>query len=329
MLNPIRVREEPVPIARLFAPQGRTARYDVLDWQTPIDRTRWFFAETLTPLYYTNIYERLAPADRLRYNQLTGMLSNEVILFLESQFLNTVLRALARPRRNHGDDGLMAAIADFSNDERQHAEVWRRLNRLSEPKWYADCDLHLTRIPPAMAAISRFVARHPVAFPVVLWIQLAQEERSVEMSRRCLQEPPGRLEPRFAAAYRLHLHDEMRHVQIDWHLIDRFYRGRSSTVRRLTAELLRRLVGGVFLTPTYSTTRVIKVLAAERPELLPLVPRMLRELRALARNDDYHRMMYSRATTPVTFDLFDRFPEFQPMQRILRAYEPMTVERAR
>jgi para-aminobenzoate N-oxygenase AurF len=328
MLNRVRLRDEPVPIARLGAPTERAARYDSIEWQTPIDRTRWFFAETLTPLYYTPIYEELAPTDRLRYNQLAGMLANELILFLESESLNTVLQTLARTHRDHGDDGLITAILDFRNDELQHAEVWRRLNRLSEPEWYANSDRHLIRIPSAIGAISRFVARHPIAFPVVLWIQLAQEERSVEMSRRCLQERPGRLEPRFLAAYRAHLHDEVRHVQIDWHLIDRFYRGRSPAVRWLTARLLRRLVGTFFLTPSHSSTRVIEVLAAEHPELRPLVPRMLRELRALARSDDYHRMMYSRATTPVTFGLFDRFPEFRPMQRVLRAYEPMTARRA-
>ena len=321
MLSAVRLRQEPVPIARLVAP-ARPGRYEAIDWLTPIDRTRFFLAEALTPLYYTPVYAELAAAIRLRYNQLAGMLSNEVILFLESEFLEMVLRSLAPTVGAGRDDELMRAIAGFGRDERQHADVWRRLNRLCEPGWYAQRDRHLIHFPRALAVAFRFVACHPAAFPVVLWFQLAQEERSVEISRRALLEPPGRLEPRFAAAYRLHLHDEIRHVQIDWHLIDRFYRGRSTVVRRLTALLLKQLVGLFFLTPIYSTSRVIRVLAAEHPEVAPLVPRILGELRALAGNDDYHRMMYSRATTPVTFELFDRFPEFHPMQHVLRAYRP-------
>lgn len=156
----------------------------------------------------------------------------------------------------------------------------------------------------------------------MFWLQLAQEERSVEISRRCLHTRAGCIEPRYAAAYRAHLVDELRHVQIDWHLIDRFYRTRPTSVRRLTATLLRLAVATLFLAAVHSTARVIEVLSMEHPELVPLVPRMLRELRALARDDDYQRMMYSRQTTPITFSLLDRFPEFGQMRRVLRAYEP-------
>jgi hypothetical protein len=64
------------------------------------------------------------------------------------------------------------------------------------------------------------------------------------------------------------------------------------------------------------------VLAAEYPELAPLVPRMLRELSGLRDSVEYHEMMYSRRTTPVTFALFDECPEFHQMRAVLRGYVP-------
>lgn len=322
MLNAAVASGQPVPVARLASSQESLARYGTIDWETPIDRTRWFLPEPLTPLFYTGCYDRLGATDRLRYNQLTGMLSNEIILFLESRFLAGVLRRLPRSRRVREVDGLSLAIAEFDEDERRHVNIWRRLNRLCEPGWYADTDHWLMRSPPAIGVIARFIARHPIAFPVVLWVQLAQEERSIEISRRCLQEPPGRLEPRFATAYRLHLHDEIRHVQLDWHLIDRCYRGRSTTVRRVTAALLRKLIGTVLLVPVYSTTRVLEVLVSERTHLREMMPEMLGQLRGLCQSNEYQRMMYSRAATPVIFELFDRFPEFKSMQQVLRTYRP-------
>ena len=44
----------------------------------------------------------------------------------------------------------------------------------------------------------------------------------------------------------------------------------------------------LLVTPVHSTTRVVRMLAKEFPELTPLVPRMLQELKALNHNAEYH-----------------------------------------
>jgi hypothetical protein len=49
---------------------------------------------------------------------------------------------------------------------------------------------------------------------------------------------------------------------------------------------------------------------------------MLHQLEALGHSIEYHEMMYSRGTTPVTFALFDEHPEFHAMREVLLAYEP-------
>jgi len=301
------------------APARPLAKESSIDWTTPIDRSRWFFCETLTPLAYTRVYSELGEAHRRRYNQLTGMLSNELILRLETDFLGAALGAVEK------DEGLSAAVKQFAEDERQHAEIWRRLNRLSAPERYATSDRWLCRVPPVIRAVSGAIVRHPAAWPVIFWIQLSQEERSIDISRRCLRVPADRMEPRYAAAYRAHVKDEVRHVQIDCHLLERFYARRSQVIRRLTAAMFRTLVGSVFLVPARSTQQIVRVLASEYPELTPLLPRMRTELRALVTNDDYQRMMYSRETTPLTFEWFDRFEEFHSMDRVLRAYAPRAM----
>ena len=56
-----------------------------------------------------------------------------------------------------------------------------------------------------------------------------------------------------------------------------------------------------------------------------MLPRMIGELRRLAGNAGYQHMMYSRETTPLTFDLFDAFPEFHSMRRVLLAYTPAGI----
>jgi hypothetical protein len=308
-------------LERLAAAPARAGE-DRIDWRTPIDRTRWFFCETLTPLYYTAVYQDLGAEHRLRYNQLTAMMANEIIAFMETEFLVAALSALESRHHRQVPPDLHAAVLRFRDDERMHADIWHNLNRLSEPAWYASGNRRLLNVPRGALTASRLIARRPVAFPVVFWLQLVQEERSLEISRRCMRVSPQVMEPRYAAAYAAHLPDEARHVQIDRHLIEHFYRPRSIAVRQATALLFRAIVKALLVTPVHSTVRVVGVLAAEYPELTPLVPRMLRELKGLQSSVEYHEMMYSRRTTPVTFALFDEFPEFHQMRAVLRGYDP-------
>jgi hypothetical protein len=297
---------------------------DAVDWETPIDRSRVYFCETLTPLYYTQSYNALSPAQRLRYNQLTGMLSNELILRLETQFVDRALAAVTRHGEIHAD--LTERVRRFRDDELRHADSWKRLNRLSEPDWYTDDRPRLVTVPPLVKMVAALVVRYPAACPVIFWLQLAQEEHSIEISRRCLRLPAGLLEPRYAAVYGAHLRDEVRHVQVDCRLIERFHAVQSPVARRLTAAAFKWLIEHCFLKPVRSTVRVLDVLASEYPELRPMLPRMIGELRKLAGNTGYQHMMYSRETTPLTFELFDAFPEFHSMRRVLLAYTPAGIQ---
>ena len=291
-----------------------------------IDRSRWFFCETLTPLYYTRVYRELTDDERRRYNQLTGMLSNELILRLETGFLDRTLAALAR-RRDRLDDDLITRLRRFREDEREHARTWRELNRQSGPEWYARGDGHFVRTPLAVDLIASTIARYPLTLPVVFWIQLAQEERAIAISARCLRVPADRMEPSYAAAYRAHVRDEVRHVQIDRELIERFHAPQPMLMRRATAAMFRSVVSRFFLTPAGSTRRVIRALVAEHPRLEVLLPRIWTEFAAVVEDPEYHDMMYSRRTTPITFALFDRFPEFHVMATTLMAYRQGTLRR--
>jgi len=320
MLNVVNV-PHPNTLERLANAPVRP-RDAAVDWTAPIDRSRWFFCETLTPLYYTPIYRSLDLGHRRRYNQLTAMMANEIIAFMESEFLVVTLTAVSSASSHQLPGGLRAAVERFAEDERRHAQIWWQLNRLSEPQWYEHARWRMLRIPRGLLSAARFVARHPSTFPLVFWLQLVQEERSIEISRRCMRVPAASIESRYLAAYTAHLPDEARHVQIDRHLIDYYYRGRSALVRQASARLFKSLVRSLLVAPIHSTTRVVHTLAAEYRELTSLVPEMLRQLEALRYSSDYHDMMYSRRTTPVTFRLFDECPEFHSMRDVLLGYVP-------
>ena len=302
---------------RLAADHAALAAAHPLRFDTPIDASRWFVCPTLTPLYYTKSYSRLSREQALRYNQIMGMAHNEVIAFFETRFAGNVLGTLAKAKRKGSPAGLAECLGNFIREEASHTEMFRRLNRLSEPRWYAQQDFHVLCIPPAVQRLLNYVTRHPRTFPMVIWIMLIMEERSLEISRRYAHMDKAKVEPHYAAVYRNHLHDEVRHVQIDWHLLECFYEGRASPLRELNAALVRLFVYGFFFTPARATVRAVDLLVGEFPELAELYPQMVLELKALRHDEDYRRMMYSQEVNPLTFALFDYFPEFDAMKRAM------------
>ncbi|MEX0718130.1 MAG: diiron oxygenase [Planctomycetaceae bacterium] len=292
----------------------------VLDLARPIDRSRWYVCPTLTPLYYTPIYDTLTEDQRRRYNQLTALCFNELIAFFEQSFAASVLAATARARR--GDDEWTECLERFIREERRHIGWWRDLNRLSEPELYAATDSAIVRLPAAPRGALALLTRHPHWFPAVFWVMLLLEERSLDISRRSLRLGPDVLEPQYRAIYRRHLEDEVRHVQLDRELIARHYALQPRYRRWLNARLLGVLIGRFFLPPTRSAVRVIERLVFEYPELGRKQREMNRRLRALGDDPDYCEMMYSRRTTPLAFSLFDSFAEMHHLQRVLRSYRP-------
>jgi hypothetical protein len=244
---------------------------------------------------------------------------NELNAFFEQSFAGTALVALSGSSSISAELG--RCLEQFVREEAKHCELWRQLNRLCAPDWYNDTDRYIIRISPPILGLLQAVTARPHLFPMVFWLMLALEEHSIEISRRCARAGGNVLEPHFLAIYRAHLEDEVRHVHLDWHLLEQVYVTRSRAIRHLNASMFRWVIGRFFLRPTGSALRVIDLLIREFPELLPLRPKMLQQLRALESNLEYQEMMYSRTATPIMFALFDQLPEFRDMGKVLLGYE--------
>jgi hypothetical protein len=291
---------------------------------TPIDKNRWFVCPSTTPLYYAPVYHDLNQKQQLRYNQLTAILFNELISFFETEFASSVCAALAATSDRECDAQLKVCLREFVTDERQHVQWWARLSKRSEPDWYSESRSMIFHVPRVVRGLLSFLTHRPQWFPAVFWIMLALEERSLDISRRCLHMRSSDIEPNYLSAYSDHLKDETRHVHIDWHLIEIYYAKRSRLMRNANARLLISSMAHFFLPPTRSAVRVINRLVSEHNELMPLLPEIKRQLRQLGSDRSYQEMMYSRESTPITFKLFDRFPEMHRIQRFLQTYTPET-----
>lgn len=288
----------------------------MLDASATVDRTRPFICDTLTPLYYTPTWAELETHERLTYNQLNGMYWNELIAAFEKEMALAVLNAAGR--RGGVPASIRERLRGFANDEIEHARAFARLNQLSDPRRYANGERSLLRLPPGAGLLVPLLAASS-AVSALVWLMLLIEERSIAVTEIAACNPD--LDPAYASVYAAHAEDERRHVAVDVELLALLHERRGATVRSLTATVFRSLVQGFLIGPGPAAMRIVDALIDSHPRLAPLRPRLRRELRALASDRGYHRMMYSREKVPITFALFDRLPEMHRMQSVLLGYE--------
>ena len=287
----------------------------------PIDFSKRFIPERLTPLYHTPVYARLTDVQRLRYNQLHASYLNEQTIFFESAMAQHILRCFVSRKL---PDGLANGLLTFIAEETEHSKMFRELNRQCLPKVYASNDFHFIRAPFFPAMLLRQWVGRADWFPFFIWILFIQEERALFYAKEFLNELDD-LEPHFVATQRRHLADEVGHIQWDEELLDWIWPHVGKTWRGINAHLFRWMMGEYFTTPKRSGLRVVSDLVKEFPDLQPLWPELRNQMLQLSRNQEFNRLCYSRTVTPKAFARFDHWPEFQSLGKILSGYQPSDV----
>ncbi len=283
--------------------------------EAPLDVGKPFIPAELTPLFYTPSYRELTAEQRLRYNQLHALYFNEQIMFFEAA-LGPLLAALLR---EPWPDRLAEGLRQFRDEERQHTEMFRRLNQRCAPHLYGNRNTCFIKTPAVLVPVLRWTVNHPLSFPLFLWLMLLQEERSLFYSRSYLRNPTT-IEPSFVATHRLHLADEARHVRWDEELLDALWLRARPFLRTMNAKLFAWMMEEFFAAPKRAQLHVLDELVRELPELRERLPEMRRELLALSRDEAYRKSLYSREIVPRTFARFDRAPEFRGLK--LCGYHP-------
>ena len=281
----------------------------------PVDWSRPFICPTLLPLAGTASFAGLSDAQRLYYNQLVGLMCNEVVVFFEQQFAARALPAILADHTLPAE--LAGGLRQFLADEHEHTAKFRALNRLAAPHWYGEAEFHILRLPKAFGRGVGFFADRPKTFPFILWVMLLMEERSLLIGRRYERLDEEEIEPSFAAVYRAHLRDEAHHVALDRRLIGRFYGGRPAWRRHLNARLLEALIVGLFLKPRRANVRLVDLLIERFPDLSPRRPVLVAATKTLDADPAYRRSMYSAEATPIAGAMFEQMPELRRLKRRL------------
>lgn len=302
---------------------------DAIEWSRGVDFTRLFFPEHLTPLSHAAVYAELTQEERLTYNQLYGQAINEQFIFLEDRFLVRVVGGLRKRTKLDLPADLLDSLDVFLVEEVKHTEMFRRLARATDPVRYGAADFFFLRLGRAEDAMLKFMAARPDFFVFWCWMALAFEEKTVDYYRhyqRHLKErPDAPLDPLYTEVHRFHMLDEVRHVQIDHHLVKVFYDRCGSLLRGVNVRLLARTLSA-YTRPKRTNMRIVEELARCHPRLAPRVEDMKTQLRALASCSAWQEITYSRKNAPQTFALFDEYPEMHALAgAVLFCYEPQPV----
>ncbi len=276
-----------------------------IDWSCP------FAPERITPLAYVPLYSTLTPQERLRYNQLFALYLNEKTAYMEEELSHFIRQVSRLPRARHLKQNLLALL----QDEERHAADFKTLNRLASPELYGETSRRFVRPGKLVSSLTHGMATFPTLFPLLLWIILLQEERSVYHSHLFVQERE-RLEPSFVAIHEHHSQDEAAHVSVDEALLEILWEGAPKPIRILNGHLLAGVFREFLYYPKRAAVEVVKIAFAAHPRL----DEMVRQVLALKDNHDFLITIYNRTTNPKTLALMDRFPELSPVAEVMAGY---------
>lgn len=287
----------------------------------PVDRSRWFLPEHLTPLAHTSAYREFPVDLQRRYNQLFASCFHEHFIFLEQTLIKEILPGLLRHFRD--DAAFCARLRGFIAEEHRHTAWFHALHRASEPALYSDNYYYFVEVPSWTKRLFDACTRRPARYPFCLWLTMIIEERTLPAAREMLR-ASDRMEPHYLALHRLHAADEAGHVSCDGEALRRIWPTLSPPWRSLNRWAFVTLLREFFQLPKRAGWRVVLELAKERPEIQPLLPRLRRELYALARDPVYLETLYTRRREPRTFALADGFRELRHLEKSVTGGQGVT-----
>lgn len=167
-------------------------------------------------LAHTVYWSRFSDAERLRANQLMGLLVNELFLAIEEAI---VLVGLAAVQGTLRDRALSARLDAVLADERRHSEWFSTFNRTYAPELYSTSGFCFISPPAWLLRGGRSLASLPGAWRVSAWLALVTEDWSVAFAEQLSALPVGSIDPAYQGLHRAHRQDELRHVAFDADLL--------------------------------------------------------------------------------------------------------------
>lgn len=257
------------------------------------DDSNAFLPESLTPLWHTDVYKVLTTAERLRYNQLCGIMVIDQFLRFEHDVLLVVYE---RPLRasNAISGSLAEAIRRLVADEKRHRAVFASVRQALLP------GPSLVQPGRLLAAVERLMTSRLLDLRFWLWFGFAVEESGCALAERLASASSTTLGPidnGMIALHTWHRADEVHHLTVDEAMANEWFDQRPVWRRRLDAVALGHLLDAM-RTPAVGGVGVVRQLIREHPRLAPQQAALFAAVRSVRHQPAFQRWFASPDSCP-------------------------------
>ena len=312
------MRHDNLPPLETLIERARKNAFTIedIDWSESIDPQKYWSPDIISPLYHLPSFSKLPKEMQLRYNQLFAMGVCEQFVWLEENILVQVLQKVLRKADVPVD--LRTALEIFIEEEEKHTEMfWRTLEK-AEPNWYnpSERKFKLYNISKPQQFLLDIVLSMPNTFLLWIWTAIFFEERTVDYCKQYLvfdKKNKEKLDSTFLTIHRYHYKDEVRHYQMDQHLLKHLYDPQPKWKRVLCGKMFYKLIES-YTSPRRTSIRVLEILKKEYSiEHHPLLDKLESELPLLSKSESFQEVGFSKKALKKTLKLFAQYSELDQL----------------
>lgn len=291
-----------------------TYSLDQIDWKIGADRNKFWIPEPLVSISHLPVYGVMSADLKKRFNQNNALGVAELFIFFEEKALvpsmSKALRAAKTPE-------FKKALQHFIAEEEKHSQCFKKVLFSAAPELYSESNFkfNFVNIPFVAKLLFDVLIKFPMLLPAWVWVAIFFEERTLMYSKEYIKAKKsnlGNIDELFYQVHFYHMMDEVRHVKLDEHMINAFYKTFSKAHARLVVWMTRR-----FIQRSAYPINMIKSCLAEikmnAPHLLTqeIEYRILNEAKQLSQINSFVDLNFSDSAAPRTRILMNRFPEFK------------------
>lgn len=285
-----------------------------IDWSLKVGANKFWLPEHLVSISHLPVYQEMSPDLRRIFNQYNSLGVSELFIFFEEKSLIPCMtKALAIAQ----SDPLKLALQNFIDEEYKHSECFKKLLKNAAPQMYPDQDLKFlfVKVPLISRIMLMGLKKFSVLLPAWVWAAIFFEERTLMYSREFIKakkENPESIDELFYQTHFYHMLDEIRHVKLDEHLIENFYKTSGKIHSKFVAWMVYR-----FLKRSAHPINMIRACLAQikkfHPQLLSaeIEYKIISQSKMLPKTKSFTDLNFGDSAAPRTRQLMNRFPEFK------------------
>ena len=241
-------------------------------------------------LAHTPYWMHFDPAERLRANQLMGLLINELCLAVEETLIAVGLRPAIAALEAEGESTLAARLTAMLAEERRHSGWFSGFNHAYAPNLYGSDGFRYVAAPRWARGLGRLSAHVPGAWCACAWLVLATEDWACAFASQLDRAAAGGapIDTAYLALHRAHLREEREHVTIDAMVVAFAQRRVVPALRRPLVVAAHRLVHAA-MRPRRAAPRMLSDFVDEFPRWRAELPGMTRAVLRVGRTAAYWR----------------------------------------